>query len=95
MSTFNKKFKSVDELSIGMMVKATQLENIYDICILLANPEGCYDDDGYYTIQGKICFIGNEPNNCKKAFEDNIINNVKPAMITYHKDEITEGIYYE
>ena len=69
-----------EELKVGMEVKVSQLESIYNTYILLSDTDMVMDDNGLLSeIGGKIQFIGTEQNN---EFWD--IKNKYKCMIVFN-----------
>lgn len=82
-----RKYKSVDELYIGMEVAESQLSEIYDTYIILTNVKDTLDD-----LIGTIGFIGKE---ITKEVE-NLRNPLIPITSIYNNSaEIGEDITYD
>ena len=85
MVAAEKKFRSVNELSIGMMVNREQLSDIYDTYMIIAY-EKLSDDIG------KLVYIGKERNEQFSSW----FKQTKPITPIYNsKEELEDKTVYD
>lgn len=85
MVAVEKKFRSVNELSIGMMVNREQLSDIYDTYMIIAY-EKLSDDIG------KLVYIGKERNEQFSSW----FKQTKPITPIYNsKEELEDKTVYD
>ena len=85
---------TLEELKIGMIVRTDQLDNIYDVYILIKNPVGESFGDGMYALKGEITFIGDiESPDYPEAWNNSLVDNKSPAVF-YQNSDNSLGVYY-
>lgn len=82
-----KKYK-LEDLRLGMVVSAEQLNEIYDTWIMLVQPKG----SNYELTEGIVSFIGKEPT----TESDKLFNQGNVVIPVFNDSlEAEEDIYYE
>lgn len=80
------KYENINQLSIGMKVKVSDLDNILDTYIILDNLKIIPDKTYGVTYEGTIEAISKEPIRRKKETQTIVFNN---------SDEIEGWCYYD
>lgn len=71
---FDEEHKyTLDEIKLGMRVRATQLDNIYDTYVILYNLKDVFDKIGCFTWEGEILEITNEPTKNDYTHLDDVV----------------------
>ena len=86
---------SLEELKVGMVVRSDQIEDIYDIYIIMKDPQGITDADGCYYLKGEITYIGDcMSEEYSIAFNNSKVGNVNPSVF-YMSSTYSEGVFYD
>lgn len=71
----------LNELKVGMKVRSDQIEGIYDVYIIIKNPQQGKDENGLCYIEGEIAYIGDIfTEECRDAWNRNIVGINLPSL---------------
>ena len=86
---------SLEELKVGMVVRSDQIEDIYDIYIIMKDPQGITDEEGLYYTEGEITYIGEllTPE-YREAWNRSIVGRKLPTIF-HMSSSLSAGVFFD